>query len=829
MRSASRTVLYFFCALFFMQCEQGEDTDKYYDRPEWLEQSIYEVLKQEGRFGLYLQCVDKTEYAKVLQGAGLSTIFAPNDEAFSAYLKEKGYASVDAIPEEELKNLVAYSIVYSKWTIDHLSDYFVEGEYVTGAFKRKTNCYALPYRDPEFDNLWVFDETVSGSYSWYQANYQYRLGRNNYKYLPVFFAAYFNSLPEPLTASDYNTFFPHSPYTGMNVQAGTIVKGDMAAENGIVHEVSTVNEPMKNMDAILKEPAYSGFKSLLDYKNISGNYFFKIYSEVEAIHLDMFQKMRPNEAISKLYIKSYDPLYLAFSPLMENIYSEATGTYDSEKTGNTLIIPQNESLQKFIQSKLLKYYGNINNLPIEVISTLINTHMVSGLVWPSQYKSGLNATGEYINGAGTDGADFNSAGITEKRIAGNGFIYLADSVVKSRFFETVYSEIFLNPAHSMLNRAYVNYFNTGLREELMKSVLNGYRSERYTVLNFSDDLLKADGFTYNQITNAFDNTEMASNDDIRLRRLMRMHVFPGLTNSEIDSEVKDFGVSPITNYDGWGFIVGYSGDLIRYKDHQLQAIGNIEDGTYVTVTKMEDTFNNGIVFNVDQLLQYSPRETASADDRWVETSLWKYLAKAKQENPNVSLFVDYVQACLKNPDTDDLDGIKAENFYTVLLVNNTAMNQAISRGYIRPLAEVSADYPENLKQATQFVNVHFLQGTVIPDDGLPYIYPVNPMSPTRTILPTILKITDEALGLTNETIRLEITKAANGLISFMPQNITLGTRILISTGFGTTSTMRVQRGKVTGSTIPNNFRSNRIAPKAVLHEVNNFITVTLNK
>jgi hypothetical protein len=190
---------------------------------------------------------------------------------------------------------------------------------------------------------------------------------------------------------------------------------------------------------------------------------------------------------------------------------------------------------------------------------------------------------------------------------------------------------------------------------------------------------------------------------------------------------------------------------------------------------MEDSFNNGIVFNVDKLLQYTPRETTSADDRWVETSLWKYLAKAKQENPNVSTFVDYVQACLKNPDTDDLDGIKAENYYTVLMVNNTAMNQAISRGYIKPLAEVTADYPENLKQATQFINAHFLQGTIIPDDGLSYIYPVNPMSPTRTILPTILKITDEDLGLTNETIRLEITKAANGLINFMPQNVMLGT------------------------------------------------------
>lgn len=812
-----------------MQCDLGEDTDKYYDRPEWLEQPIYEVLRQEGRFEHYLQCVDRTEYAKVLQGAGLSTVFAPNDEAFEAYLNEKGYASVESIPEDEVKDLVAYSIVYSRWTTDHLADYFLEGQYVIGAFKRQTNCYALPYQDSEYNNQWVFNETLRGGYSYYSSNYQYRLGSNNYKYLPVFSDTYFNSLPDPLTASDYHTFFPQSPHTGQNVQAGTIVKGNIAAENGIIHEVSTVNEPMENIDDILQEPASSGFKALLDYRDVNGNYFFKLYEEVSAAHLEMFQKLRPMESISKLYVKSYHPDYLAFSPLLENIYSEATGTYDSEKTGNTLIIPKNESLEDFIQRKLLKYYESLDQLPIEAISTLINTHMANGLIWPSQYKAGLNASGEYINGAGSEGVDFDNAGIREKRIASNGFVYRTDSVVKSRFFETVYSEIFLNPAHSMLNRAYVNYYNTSLREELMKSVLNGYRSERYTLLNFSDDLLAADGFVYDQITNTFDNTEMASNDENRLRRLMRIHLFPGLTNNEIDSEVRDFSTSPITNYDGWGFIVSYSGDLVRYKDNQLQAIGNIEDGTFVTLTKQEDSFNNGIIFNVDQLLQYTPRETASADDRWLETSLWKYLAKAKQENPNVSLFVDYVQACLKNLETDDLDGTKAENYYTILMVNNTAMNQAISRGYIRPLAEVSADYPENLKQATQFINAHFLQGSIIPDDGLSYIYPVNPMSPARTILPSILRITDEDLGLTNESIRIEITKAANGLITFMPQNVTLGTRILVGTGFGTTSIMRVQRGKVTGSTLLNNFRSNRIAPKAVLHEVNNFFTITLNK
>jgi len=826
----SKILLAFVCVLSFTNCN---DADEYYDRPDWLEPPIYEVLQQEGRFGLYLQCVDRTEYAGVLKGAGLSTVFAPNDEAFQTWLQAKGYSSVAAIPDDEVRDLVAYSIVYSKWTVEHLADYISsvnnENLYVTGAFKRKTNCYALPYQDPEYDNNWVFDQTQNSGISWSSTNYQYLLRANNYKYLPVFTTKYFNSFPEALTSEDYNAFFPNSTYTGTNIQSGNLIKGDISAENGLIHEVSTVNEPLKNIDDYLHEQQYSEIKSLFDFRDTNGNYFFKTYTEQNSYITEIFQKMKPNDGINKVYVKGYDLSTLAFSPILENIYYEATSSYDSEKTGNSLFVPKNEALQKFINEKLLKYYSSLEQLPIDVIATLLNTHMVNGLVWPSQYKSSLNSQGEYVNGAGSTGPDFNNAGILEKHFASNGFLFLTEDVIKSRFFETVYSEIYLNPAHNLLNIAYVNYYNTSLREELMRSVLNGYSSERYTMLNFTDEMITGDAFAYDQITNTFDNTEMASNDDTRLRRLMRLHIFPGLVNSDINSEVRNFTETPITNYNGWGFLVAYSGDMVRYKNNQLQAVGNIEDGTYVNVTKMDETFNNGLVFNVDRLLQYSPRETASADTRFAETTLWQYLAKAKQENPNVSMFVDYVQTCLKNPDTDDLDGIKAENYYTVLMVNNTAMNQAISRGFLQPLANITADNPEYLKQATQFVNAHFLQGTIIPDDGLTYIYPVNPMSPDRTILPSILKITDEDLELTNESIKIEITKATNGMINFMPQNVTLGTKILVSTGFGTTSTMRVQRGLVTGSSLQNNFRSNRIAPKAVLHEVNNFFTFTLNK
>jgi uncharacterized surface protein with fasciclin (FAS1) repeats len=806
-RMKFKLLLCILCAVLFIRCDEE---NKYYEKPGWLEDPIYQVLEQQGRFGLYLQCVDRTSYAAVLRGAGLYTVFAPNDEAFSAWLKENSYSSVAAIPAGAVEELVAYSIVYSKWTMAHLGDYFQEGIYVPGAFKRKTNLYTLPYRDAEFDNAWVIDQTVTGGLS---------SGMNNYKYLPVYTQAYFSTFPVPLTDIDYTTFYPNSTFTGKNVQSGAILKEDIQASNGIVFEVSTVNMPLPNMDRILKGDAYSTFKALLDHRNVTGEYAFRAYSEEPSL-LDKYQKMMPDTVISSIYVKTYSNT-LAFSPLLENIYSASTGAYDPEKSGYALFVPQNNVLNDFIQTKLLKYYTDVSELPLEVISTLINTHMSQDLVWPSLYATAQNSTGEYINGEGSRGRKFADAPIVKKTVASNGFVYQTSEVVKSRFFETVYSEIFLNPAHTLLNRAYVNYYNAGLREDLMKSVLNGYSSEKYAMLNFSDALLKEDGFAYDVANNSFSNSLMSTGAEDRLKRLMRMHVFPGLKNDEINSERTDFSGGNI-NYGQWGFTVNYYGDAVRFRNNQLQAAGNIEDNTFVTLTKVDD-YNNGVVFNVDRMLQYSPRETGADDVRWKDISLWKYLDRARRENPNVSLFVDYVERCLKNPDADDLDGIKPENYYTVLMPNNSAMQQAVTRGYLQALANVTADNKEAFAQATKFLNAHILSGRVLVDDGNTYIYPVNPMEANRILAPTLLKISNEALNLTNEQTFVEVTKTAAGLFNFLPMDIVAtGSKILVDGGFGTTMTLRVQRGAVTGSTIPDNFRSNRIACKAILHEINNF-------
>ena len=798
-----------FMAILLTSCDDKYD---YYDAPEWLEPPIYEVLQKQGNFTKYLQCIDSTLYASVLKGAGLYTVFAPNDEAFTQFLTAKGYTSVADIPYTEIEKIVAYSICYSTYVFDSIG--------TGGSFKYKSQYYALPYRDAENNNEWVVDQTIVNNWS---------TTSNNYKFVPVFTNAFFNSFSPALPTSDYNVFYPNVTYTGKNIQGGEIVKADMRAENGIIHEVSTVNLPLENIANIITKPEFNTFKSLVDAKDVFGEYLFRNYTEVTSpTILRALQKIMPNESIEKIFIKFYTGLNYSLN--LENIMDESS-RYNPEKSGYTLIIPTNESLNNYLSGRILKYYKSKEELPREVIRSLVQAHMAPSLVWPVNFANTVNGNGDYLNGSGSSGLQFSQSSITGATLASNGFVYHSNGVIKSRIFESVYSEIFLNPALLWSNIGYVNNFNSSLREDLQKCILNGFSSERYTLITFDDQLLKDDGFLYNSGTNVFSHSVSGVNANSRLTRLLRSHVFEGLKNNEINSEITDFATTGITNMDNWNFTVTSYGDPVRYKGNQMQAAGNIEDNTFVNLTKLNDTYLNGTVWKADKPLQYSPRVTGSTDDRkFRDLTLWEYLDRARTQNPNVKLFVDYLQRCIKTMPDDAtstaLDGISTEQFYTVLMPNNTAMNAALSAKVIPPIDSINSANPIAFARAAFFINSHIIQGRVYVDDNKTYLFPVNAHSPNKALSPVLAKVNSERLGLTNQSLLIEVSKTASGLINWVPQSVTQGSKVLVSAT--TSGTMRTQRGKPTGTTILNNYRSNRIACKAVLHEVNNYFSFKLN-
>jgi hypothetical protein len=449
----------------------------------------------------------------------------------------------------------------------------------------------------------------------------------------------------------------------------------------------------------------------------------------------------------------------------------------------------------------------------------------------------LNGNGDYLNGEGSGGKQFAQTSITGGTLASNGFVYHTGEAIKSRIFETVYSEIFLNPAHKWSNAGFVNNFNTSLREDLQKCVLNGFISERYTLLSFDDQLLEDDGFSYDISTNTFSHSVTEVNANNRLARLLREHLFVGLKNEEVNSEITNFATIGISNEDNWNFAVTSYGDPVRYKNNQMQAAGNIEDNNFVTLTKLDETYLNGTVWKVDGLLQYSPRVSGASDDKkFRDLTLWDYLNRARTQSPNVKLFVDYLEKCIKtypdDPTNSALDNINSEQFYTVLMPNATAMQSAINAGVLPQLADVTASNPDAFAKAAFFINSHIIQGRVFVDDNIKgYLYPANEMELNKALVPVLAKVNATVtvdstdVELTNQTLLIEVSKSTGGLLNFIPQSVTQGSKILVKGG--TSNTVRVQRGKPTGTSIPNNYRSNRIACKAILHEVNNYITFKL--
>ena len=63
------------------------------------------------KYSEFLKVLDKSGTASYLDAYGTYTLFAPNNDAMAAYLKEIGKTSVDALSAEELKNIVRYHLL----------------------------------------------------------------------------------------------------------------------------------------------------------------------------------------------------------------------------------------------------------------------------------------------------------------------------------------------------------------------------------------------------------------------------------------------------------------------------------------------------------------------------------------------------------------------------------------------------------------------------------------------------------------------------------------------------------------------------------------------
>lgn len=332
-----QTILFFSILLFTLSC--SDERENYYSRPDWLNTPIYQTLKDEGRFTNYLKCVDRTLYAGTLKASGMFTVFAPNDEAFTKYLQAKSLNSIDQLSDSIVNKIVSYSIVYNKFVFDHLTDVLSGGWDTLSCLKKKTTYYET-----------IHQENYKGKMVWVYDMPTFAVGDNNNKFVPLYLKDVFEKNRTQAQASEDYAMFFSSEYTGMNVQNAKIVTKDILAENGVVHEVDQVNEPLPNIEAYLSDPEFSMFKELINTKNSTGENYFLNYSYSKTA-TDYFKMALPNKVIDEVYLKSYTNL--AF-----NLNSEryGSGNLQAEQGGYTLFAPDNNAVNAFYNDKLKDYF-----------------------------------------------------------------------------------------------------------------------------------------------------------------------------------------------------------------------------------------------------------------------------------------------------------------------------------------------------------------------------------------------------------------------------------------------------------------------------------------
>jgi uncharacterized surface protein with fasciclin (FAS1) repeats len=646
--------------IIFNNC--NSEKEEYYERPKNLAPPIYQKLEKEGRFSYFLKCIDKSGFKNVLNSTGYVTVFAPNDDAFKDYFN-KNNITIDDIDSVKAREIVAYSIVYNAYRIDDF-DRYQNGSFSplsdSIAFKRKT----YYYRGFFYENITAEGENFKAAIFDAPINSSSFSNNNNNKYIPVFNQAYFTK--KNLKPSDYNHFYADVTFTGKNVAGAEIISADNEAENGIYHEINKVIEPLPNLEqAIVSNPNYSKFKELLD------TLVTYVYSSDLANKYNNLP-VKSDPTAKAAYIKYYP---LLFSPNNENYFGSGN---ESQCDGYTIVAPTNEAFDIIMQNRIALYYPNkdYHNLPIDILTTFVNSHFFKTTMFPSSFSNGLNAYNE------APSFNFNSD-IIESKICSNGIFYGSNTAMQSNIFMTVYGDIYLNKALSIF---YYGVTKSNMIENLKIA------NKKYTLFLLKDNFFTSHGYEYNSertgdplyYKGKGTSKSPAYNPEDSLKAIISLHVA-----NYIDFSKK-------------GCIETYFGDVIGYdEDFKVYGAGNLEKGYKVDFYIIPGAAPiNGEVYYVDSAILASTKGVGYHLEKYFSDFIfWKYISNS----------------ILYTAESQTISELKSSVNYTILMPSNNAIKEAVIKGDL-PSDAINGD-PNKI---ANFIKLHIIKNKSICNDKNKY-------------------------------------------------------------------------------------------------------------
>lgn len=432
--------------ILFTGCEDLTDHEKF-QRPDWLPGKLYTTVASQDDLAMFTECLKMAGLDSILDVSGSWTVFAPTDEAIQRFLGENHYPGIADIPSEAIEEMVEFHVLQNPWTLEQLQSL---GEYGwrTGkvsspsayAFKRQTIL-----KNP-VEKYWikrkgnreviVSDPALADDFK--------RVFVESRKYAPVFYDAYMEI--HGLSPEDFRFYFDRDYVQGKTYYAGAMItRADIFAENGFVHVIDRVVEPMRNGKEILEgEKPGESYHLFLDMVN----WYYPDFSPNMNATFDQFE-VELGGIVDTLWALNYPGL--AFNLQQETYGNE--GFYDHEALvrHNGLFAPTDEAFGEFIDGLLtvksgFPHWRNYQSLPPDIVGILVPPHFYNSMLFPSEqpYRT-LFIEGRRFRQKEGD--------ITRKEFGSNCTFIGLDGYVPDRVFTSVSGPVFLRPAFTSFRLA----------------------------------------------------------------------------------------------------------------------------------------------------------------------------------------------------------------------------------------------------------------------------------------------------------------------------------------------------------------------------------------
>ena len=423
-------------------------------QPEWLGNSIYERLEEDGNYTTMLKLIDDLGQQEVLSHTGSKTLFVANDSAFKQWFTKNpwGVNRYEQLSLSQKKLLLNNSMINNAYLIELMSNGRPQGDDNApeeGRTMRRETATSI------YDSVQILKPSqMPNTQVWAKF-------KDNGKSIPILkdatTAPMIHFLPvfmkiNKMTSSDLDILTNHQA-NDINeawVNGKKVVERDITCKNGYIQKVDGVFESSPNMAEIVRQhPNMSRWSQLLDrfsapYYNAAGTREYnRLYDNQDSVYTLRYYSSQSSGGsnVSTPDGKAVNAM-LRFDPGWNQYINNTTGNSLSYDAG-AMFVPTNEALENWWNNEgkaLKEEYGVIDSIPETTMAKLINVNMLPVFTEaiPSKFDRILNDAKEEM---GVKMSDVDSC-----FMGCNGVVYMTNRVFTPAEFASVVNPALFHPS-----------------------------------------------------------------------------------------------------------------------------------------------------------------------------------------------------------------------------------------------------------------------------------------------------------------------------------------------------------------------------------------------